>query len=80
MTSIEIQNGTKMPDSLPRIIKIHVEGTITAAQKEDLNWIAWGGDEMGIREKINEIGPALDISYQANASGFGYLLWIEPAP
>ncbi len=69
---------TRVPDDLPRIIKVCARCRITAAQKEDLSWIAWGEKKMGVCDKINEIGPALDIAYESNGRGWGYLLWIEP--
>tara|TARA_R110002096_G_scaffold219289_6_gene407579 strand:+ start:633 stop:2027 length:1395 start_codon:yes stop_codon:yes gene_type:complete len=68
-----------LPD-LPPVIDIELHCRIYAAQKEDLSWIAWGDPAMGVLEKINQIGPARHLSYEANGYGWGYLLWIEPLP
>ncbi len=69
---------TRIPGDLPRIIKINAQCNITAVQKEDLSWQAWGDGAMGVRDKINQIGPAIEIAYEANGRGWGHLLWIEP--
>lgn len=70
--------ASKIPESLGKVIAIQADSNISAAQKEDLSWVAWGDDGMGVVEKINSLGPAIKIDFTSNASGCGYLLWIEP--
>ncbi len=70
--------AARVPTDLPRIVRIVAECAITVAQKEDLSWVAWGDNTGGARDRINSMGPALDLSFQVNANSGVYLLWIEP--
>ncbi|MDF1659927.1 MAG: protein kinase [Verrucomicrobiales bacterium] len=75
--SVTAWPSVEVPSDARQFISIRASGVVYAGQREDLSWMAWGSPDMGVRDKINEIGPAYDLSFQANGLGFGYLLWIE---
>ena len=54
-------------------------GRVCAAQMVDGSWRAWGNDNgMGLIEKINHLGPAVDIAIFQPYNSFCRLIWIEP--
>jgi len=74
----ESKRPGRVPDSLGKVIQIKANAAISAAQQEDLTWVAWGDPSMGVVEKANSLGPAIDLDLLANPGSAGYLLWIEP--
>lgn len=73
---VEVWSGNPAPPNLPPFARIAASGEIYAGQKSDQHWVAWGTDFGGVADQINEIGPARDLSFEANANGFAYLIWI----
>ena len=69
------------PDDLGPAHAIRADQAVFAAQMEDGSWKAWGGDTSGLIDKINSLGPAVDILFESSGSSWkdGKLLWIEPA-
>ncbi|MDF1738380.1 MAG: bifunctional serine/threonine-protein kinase/formylglycine-generating enzyme family protein [Verrucomicrobiales bacterium] len=88
----EHNNGSSLymspPDDLAPAFAIRVSQKVCAAQMADGTWRAWGRDDSGLIEKINSLGPAVDILFVTTSQlteGGGLkqqdskLLWIEPA-
>ena len=69
------------PKALPPAFAIRTMGTVCAAQMADGSWRAWGKDnQSGLIDRIESIGPAVDILFLSQTSGEkDALLWIEPA-
>ncbi|MDF1812392.1 MAG: serine/threonine-protein kinase [Verrucomicrobiales bacterium] len=64
------------PGQIPKAYAIKANLGISAAQLEDGSWFAWGDNSLGVVDKINSIGPAIDIDFYAQN---GTVIWIEPA-
>lgn len=65
----------RAPKGLKKAFAIRASLGVSAAQKEDGSWVAWGDNRLGVVDKINSLGPALDISFKAHT---GVVVWIEP--
>ena len=71
-----------VPQRLRDAVRIRAYGHCGAAQQEDGSWLAWGDPINGVVEKINSLGPVVDLAMvasQASNPDFygGYVLWIE---
>ena len=74
-----VQRSLRVPEHEDKIVRIMSVARINAAQREDGSWVAWGGDESGVIEKINTLGPALDLMVFGETRDAGSTLaWIEP--
>ena len=67
------QGECDVPPDLGKCIDIRANRSTSAAQKADGTWVAWGFDERGIVERINEIGKARDLDWNHE----GVVVWIE---
>ncbi|MEM7012276.1 MAG: hypothetical protein AAF585_12405, partial [Verrucomicrobiota bacterium] len=86
-------SGAQIPEDLPKVYAIRAYGRGAAAQLEDGSWRTWGklewqgqdGERIaarGILERIESLGPVIDIEFKSNFNGEreqATLLWIEPA-
>ncbi len=68
------------PFDLP-VINIRAGKRLAAAQLNDGTWKAWGENVSGMVERINQLGPAIDLQIVAASSetSKNQLYWIEPA-
>ncbi|MDF1812794.1 MAG: protein kinase [Verrucomicrobiales bacterium] len=64
-----------VPSDLGKAFDVKAASEISAAQMEDGSWVAWGDNSLGVIDKINSIGPAVDIDFNAKS---GHVIWIEP--
>jgi hypothetical protein len=78
----EVSGRTAIPRRIGDAVRIRAYGHCGAAQQEDGDWLAWGDPINGVVEKINSLGPVVDLAFvvsQASNPDFygGYAVWIE---
>lgn len=74
-----VQRSLRVPELEDKIVRIKSVARVNAAQREDGSWIGWGVDDSGLIDKINSLGPALDLAiFGETENTKPKLAWIEP--
>ncbi|MDF1754675.1 MAG: hypothetical protein P1U89_17960 [Verrucomicrobiales bacterium] len=78
----ENEPGLNLPQDLGKVIRIRASNMFRfyAAQLENGQWKAWGGNEGGVVDFVNnKMGPALDLDFSYwHSRDTGIVWWIEP--